>query len=148
MRRVATLLVLILALVPGMSRAAEPVDMLLVLAADVSRSVTEPKFKLQREGAGASRPGGSVVPPFPAGDKRPQGLLPSPLGDFASLSHLTLSGMHLRSATLAPLSCALMAANPPVIPPPMTSTSLSTTRRSIIFRTSSFALSRAGCSGA
>lgn len=36
------------------ARAAEPVDMLLVLAADVSRSVTEPKFRLQREGAAAA----------------------------------------------------------------------------------------------
>ena len=34
--------------------AAEPVDLLLVLAADVSRSVTEPKFRLQREGAAAA----------------------------------------------------------------------------------------------
>jgi hypothetical protein len=33
-----------------MSRAGEPVDLLLVLAADVSRSVNQPKFQLQREG--------------------------------------------------------------------------------------------------
>jgi hypothetical protein len=38
----------------GQARAAEPVDLLLVLAADVSRSVTEAKFKLQREGAAAA----------------------------------------------------------------------------------------------
>ena len=31
-------------------RAAEPVDLLLVLAADVSRSVDSQKFQLQREG--------------------------------------------------------------------------------------------------
>jgi Protein of unknown function (DUF1194) len=34
--------------------AAEPVDLLLVLAADVSRSVDEEKFKLQREGYAAA----------------------------------------------------------------------------------------------
>src|SRR5471032_1139258 len=33
-----------------LARAAEPVDLLLVLAADVSRSVDEEKFKLQRDG--------------------------------------------------------------------------------------------------
>src|SRR5215212_3236654 len=45
---------LVLTLAPPALRAAEPVDLLLVLAADVSRSVTEPKFKLQREGASAA----------------------------------------------------------------------------------------------
>ena len=34
--------------------AAEPVDLLLVLAADVSRSVDGPKFQLQREGYAAA----------------------------------------------------------------------------------------------
>ena len=38
----------------GPSRAAEPVDLLLVLAADVSRSVDGPKFQLQREGYAAA----------------------------------------------------------------------------------------------
>jgi hypothetical protein len=33
-----------------MARAAEAVDLLLVLAADVSRSVDGPKYQLQREG--------------------------------------------------------------------------------------------------
>ena len=42
MRKLATLLGLALTLVASVARAAEPVDMLLVLAADVSRSVTEP----------------------------------------------------------------------------------------------------------
>jgi hypothetical protein len=36
------------------ARAAEPVDLLLVLAADVSRSVDADKFKLQREGYAAA----------------------------------------------------------------------------------------------
>src|SRR5437763_3127350 len=35
-------------------RAAEPVDLLLVLASDVSRSVDHPKFMLQREGYAAA----------------------------------------------------------------------------------------------
>jgi uncharacterized protein DUF1194 len=48
------LLGVVLALIAPAVRAAEPVDMLLVLAADVSRSVTEPKFRLQREGAAAA----------------------------------------------------------------------------------------------
>src|SRR5476649_2384090 len=38
-----------LSLAPA-ARAAEPVDLLLVLPADVSRSVDEEKFKLQRDG--------------------------------------------------------------------------------------------------
>src|SRR5215831_4832731 len=54
MKRRFALFGLVLALVAPAARAAEPVDMLLVLAADVSRSVTEPKFKLQREGAAAA----------------------------------------------------------------------------------------------
>ena len=36
------------------SRAAEPVDLLLVLAADVSRSIDSQKFQLQREGYAAA----------------------------------------------------------------------------------------------
>lgn len=36
------------------ARAAEPVDLLLVLASDVSRSVDEPKFQLQRDGYAAA----------------------------------------------------------------------------------------------
>ena len=55
MGRLAALLGLALAFVASQARAADPaVDMLLVLAADVSRSVTEPKFKLQREGTVAA----------------------------------------------------------------------------------------------
>ena len=38
------------AVVPAKAMAAEPVDLLLVLAADVSRSVDEAKFQLQRDG--------------------------------------------------------------------------------------------------
>ena len=51
LRAVRSLLVL-LALLSAMpiARAAEQVDLLLVLAADVSRSVDQPKFQLQREG--------------------------------------------------------------------------------------------------
>ena len=41
MRMVIALLSLALTLAPPTARAAEPVDLLLVLAADVSRSVTE-----------------------------------------------------------------------------------------------------------
>jgi hypothetical protein len=44
------LLVLIAVSAMPAARAAEPVDLLLVLAADVSRSVDQAKFQLQREG--------------------------------------------------------------------------------------------------
>jgi len=57
MRAVRTLLLLILtgvAAVPAAAAAAEQVDLLLVLAADVSRSVDNAKFQLQREGYAAA----------------------------------------------------------------------------------------------
>jgi hypothetical protein len=48
-------LVLLLALLtPGPARAADPVDLLLVLSADVSRSIDHTKFQLQREGYAAA----------------------------------------------------------------------------------------------
>ena len=67
-RAVVALLVLVLA--PPALRAAEPVDLLLVLAADVSRSVTEPKFKLQREGAAAAISHPEVVRAIASGPNR------------------------------------------------------------------------------
>jgi hypothetical protein len=56
MVRVIRSLFILLALVsvPPVARAAEPVDLLLVLAADVSRSVDMRKFQLQREGYAAA----------------------------------------------------------------------------------------------
>jgi hypothetical protein len=49
------LLVAVLATMPApAARADEPVDLLLVLAADVSRSVDQQKFQLQREGYAAA----------------------------------------------------------------------------------------------
>jgi len=70
MRRVVALLGLVLALVPPAARASDSVDMLLVLAADVSRSVTEPKFKLQREGAAAAISHPDVVKAMTSGPNR------------------------------------------------------------------------------
>jgi hypothetical protein len=70
MRVVVALLSLVLMLAPPMARAAEPVDLLLVLAADVSRSVTEPKFKLQREGAAAAITHPEVVRAITSGPNR------------------------------------------------------------------------------
>jgi len=67
---VVALLSLIIALSPPSARAAEPVDLLLVLAADVSRSVTEPKFKLQREGAAAAVTHPEVVSAIASGPNR------------------------------------------------------------------------------
>ncbi|MEQ1717043.1 MAG: DUF1194 domain-containing protein, partial [Hyphomicrobium sp.] len=43
-----------LLLLPGPAKAEQEVDLLLVLAADVSRSVDEQKFKLQRNGYAAA----------------------------------------------------------------------------------------------
>ncbi|MGH8429238.1 MAG: DUF1194 domain-containing protein, partial [Solimonas sp.] len=70
MKRIFALLFLVLAFVPPMARAAEPVDMLLVLAADVSRSVTESKFRLQREGAAAAITHPDVVGAITSGPNR------------------------------------------------------------------------------
>ena len=56
-RIVTTVLLLIsasAALVPVTTPAAEQVDLLLILAADVSRSIDSAKFQLQREGYGAA----------------------------------------------------------------------------------------------
>ena len=56
-RIVATVLLLIcasVALVPVTTPAAEQVDLLLILAADVSRSIDSAKFQLQREGYAAA----------------------------------------------------------------------------------------------
>jgi hypothetical protein len=56
-RSIGTLLAIIaavMALCAPAARAAENVDLLLVLAADVSRSVDGPKFQLQREGYAAA----------------------------------------------------------------------------------------------
>jgi hypothetical protein len=57
MRRIRTLLALILtaaAAFPAAGLAADKVDLLLVLAADVSRSIDNEKFQLQREGYAAA----------------------------------------------------------------------------------------------
>ena len=70
LRTVVALLSLALALFPPLAWAAEPVDMLLVLAADVSRSVTEPKFRLQREGAAAAITHPDVVKAITSGPNR------------------------------------------------------------------------------
>ena len=70
MRVVTALLSLALTLASPAVRAAEPVDLLLVLAADVSRSVTEPKFKLQREGAAAAITHPEVVKAITSGPNR------------------------------------------------------------------------------
>ena len=52
--RSAIALVALLLVSFGAARAAEPVDLLLVLSSDVSRSVDHPKFLLQREGYAAA----------------------------------------------------------------------------------------------
>ena len=70
-RTVALLgLALVAPLASMAARAAEPVDMLLVLAADVSRSVTAPKFKLQSERAAAAITHPDVVNAIMSGPNR------------------------------------------------------------------------------
>src|SRR5471032_2286246 len=54
MRRYLCAIALMALSVAPPARAAEPVDLLLVLAADVSRSVDQQKFQLQREGYAAA----------------------------------------------------------------------------------------------
>jgi hypothetical protein len=56
LRSLVVLLALCLApcLTPPVAQAAEQVDLLLVLASDVSRSIDQPKFQLQREGYAAA----------------------------------------------------------------------------------------------
>src|SRR5271168_5210033 len=57
MRTFSALVILMFAVaaaLPGAAAAAEQVDLLLVLAADVSRSVDNGKFQLQREGYAAA----------------------------------------------------------------------------------------------
>ncbi len=64
--RCLLVLIAVLAAVPP-AHAAEPVDLLLVLAADVSRSVDSDKFKLQREGYAAAISDRRVVEAITAG---------------------------------------------------------------------------------
>src|SRR3954453_17855693 len=57
-------------LAPPIALAAEQVDLLLVLAADVSRSVDQPKFQLQREGYAAAIADKRVLEAVSAGRHR------------------------------------------------------------------------------
>src|SRR4249919_2929095 len=57
------------------SRAAEPVDLLLVLAADVSRSVDSQKFQLQREGYAAALVNSRVLEAIQSGRRGRIGVL-------------------------------------------------------------------------
>lgn len=71
LRALRSLLVLLTLLSAApMARAAEPVDLLLVLATDVSRSVNQPKFQLQREGYAAAIADQRVLEAITAGRHR------------------------------------------------------------------------------
>src|SRR3954468_1316573 len=66
-----TLLIAAAAVVAApLARAAEPVDLLLVLASDVSRSVDQAKFQLQREGYAAAITDQRVLEAITAGRTR------------------------------------------------------------------------------
>jgi hypothetical protein len=68
------LLLLALLAAPAAARAAEAVDLLLVLAADVSRSIDQAKFQLQREGYAAAIADQRVLEAITAGRNRRIGL--------------------------------------------------------------------------
>src|ERR1700684_2098926 len=70
MRTIRTFLTLLVAaaiLVPAAASAAEDVDLLLVLAVDVSRSIDATKFQLQREGYAAALSNPRVVDAIQSG---------------------------------------------------------------------------------
>src|SRR4249919_4364747 len=68
---------LVLANTPAIApvRAAEPVDLLLVLASDVSRSVDSQKFQLQREGYAAALSDPRVIDAIQSGRRGRIGVL-------------------------------------------------------------------------
>ena len=68
--RIVRLLLAISALIPAqipLARAEEDVDLLLVLAVDVSRSIDQPKFMLQRDGYAAAVSNRSVLEAIKSG---------------------------------------------------------------------------------
>ena len=74
MRVIRGFLLLILAgaaMFPAAAMAAEQVDLFLVLAADVSRSVDNEKFQLQREGYAAAVSDPRVLDAIRVGPHRP-----------------------------------------------------------------------------
>ena len=66
-RTLLTLLFLCVALIPKAALAADQVDLLLVLAVDVSRSVDATKFQLQREGYAAALSNPRVIDAIQSG---------------------------------------------------------------------------------
>ncbi|HEY0222975.1 MAG TPA: DUF1194 domain-containing protein [Pseudolabrys sp.] len=70
MSRFLGVMVLTVLMLATPTRAAEPVDLLLVLAADVSRSVDADKFKLQREGYAAALSDKRVLEAIASGRNR------------------------------------------------------------------------------
>src|SRR3954464_14225755 len=71
LRAFRSLLVLLaICSVPAVARAGDPVDLLLVFAADVSRSIDQPKFQLQREGYAAALSDKRVLEAITAGRNR------------------------------------------------------------------------------
>src|SRR5439155_2068340 len=65
--RCALALIALLACQTSLARAAEEVDLLLVLASDVSRSVDHPKFLLQRDGYAAAMSSPQVIDAIKSG---------------------------------------------------------------------------------
>jgi hypothetical protein len=68
LRIIRCLLALVaLSLVPALAKAAEEVDLMLVLAVDTSRSIDHPKFLLQREGYAAAVSNPQVIEAIKSG---------------------------------------------------------------------------------
>lgn len=70
LRATIAILVLCLGLATSVAHAAERVDLLLVLATDVSRSVDEDKFRLQRQGYAAAITDHRVIDAIRSGPQR------------------------------------------------------------------------------
>lgn len=70
LRATLPILILCLGLAAPAARAAERVDLALVLAADTSRSVTEDKFRLQRQGYAAAISDPRVIAAIRSGPRR------------------------------------------------------------------------------
>ena len=89
MRTIKILLFLVLAaaaLLPAVAPAADKVDLLLVLAADVSRSIDNAKFQLQREGYAAAVSNPRVLDAVTLGPQRPHRRRPTSNGRASARS--------------------------------------------------------------
>ena len=79
-------LVLLVLLLPGLGRAAEPVDVALVLLSDVSRSVDDSEFRLEKQGYAAALQDKRVLDAIAGG---PAGAIAIAYVEFAGSEEVT-----------------------------------------------------------